>query len=218
MSGIEPNFESEQPLVDKKMLNGSGDGSNATNGYNHRSGNVAGDVAPQNLKNHQLEANYRNQQQMLEAKLAKLQIRFYVLGGITILGFVILIILTAVFFTLLHSNIAHHTHKPKLGTQMAVILEEGVCVACEDYRLGASAEEEATLDKFIDESTEGSGLIKCCVDTPGELLELLKLVSSVSGERRWRERNLGGGREGFVRNGKRWERDKSEKDYTSSAR
>ena len=190
MSHHERPAESEQPLVDngKGSSNSRGGSSkrpsngttSTVNGYNNvrTSNSRDGDFTDsQNQKN--LEASFNSQQKILEAKLRKLQICLYVFGGIVTAGFVILITLCAVFFAKLHHDMAHHTHKPTLSAQMAAILEEGVCVSCDDFRLGASAKEEDVLNKFIDESSGRGRAARCCANTGSELLELLKLVSPV---------------------------------------
>ncbi|GFS12230.1 TNF ligand-like 2 [Elysia marginata] len=197
MSHSERTVESHEPLVgkDTKPLGGKTGSSgnrngNTTTNYNngnnsssrHRSGSRGGgggdDSEPQNLKNYYLETSYMNQHQALQRKLRKLTIHLYFLAGVVVVGFVILITLCAVFFAKLHHDMAHHTHKPTLSAQMAAILEEGVCVSCNDFRLGASAEEEDMLNKFIDESSGAGRSARCCADTGAELLELLKLVST----------------------------------------
>ncbi|KAK3776275.1 hypothetical protein RRG08_039864 [Elysia crispata] len=210
MSRYDRNLESEQPLFEKPVYSNIGSSNSSTsrdtpNGhhYNNRSSNnlnnhhhhhhhhhqnqtpsIGDDADGQDLKSQQdLQWNIQSQNQALEARVSKLQARLLILGGVTVIGFNIIIILCAVFFTKLHYDIAHHTHKPKLGTQMAAILQEGLCVPCEDFRLGPSREEEMKLDRYKDESSGSGREAKCCVDKPGELLELLKLYI----ERRFRQ-------------------------------
>ncbi|RUS89525.1 hypothetical protein EGW08_002713 [Elysia chlorotica] len=211
MSHFDPHhLESEQPLFEKPVYSNISNTSsnNSTsrdtpNGQHysnhHRSSSSANhqllhpqsptsiddeDVGALDLKAQQeLQWNLQTQSQALEARVSKLQARLIILGGVTVIGFNIIIVLCAVFFTKLHYDIAHHTHKPKLGAQMAVILQDGLCVPCEDFRLGPSREEESRLDPYRDESSGSGRSAKCCVDKPEDLLELLKLYI----ERRFRQ-------------------------------
>ena len=205
MSHYDHNLESEQPLFEKPIYsnisnNATGSSREIPNGHNHnhhmnRSGSnhhnnhthnqarspsldEEEDMDGPDLKAQQdLQLNLQNQQQAVEVKVSKLQTRLLVLGGVTVVGFNIVIVLCAVFFTKLHYDIAHHDHKPKLGTQMAAILQEGLCVPCEDFRLGPSREEEMQLERYKDESSGSGRSARCCVDKPVDLLDLLKLVS-----------------------------------------
>ncbi|GFS12212.1 TNF ligand-like 2 [Elysia marginata] len=158
----------------------SSSSSNHNHDHDHRalSPGMGDDMDSSDPKTPQdLQLMLQTQNQAVEARVSKLQSRLLILGGVTIIGFNIIIVLCAVFFTKLHYDIAHHTHKPKLGTQMAAILQEGLCVPCEDFRLGPSREEEMKLERYKDESSGSGKSARCCVDKPGDLLELLKLVS-----------------------------------------
>ncbi|GFO48800.1 tumor necrosis factor ligand superfamily member 11 [Plakobranchus ocellatus] len=191
MSRYDHSLESEQPLFEKpcysNIRSSSGDNNSSgsiPNGHHHHSptSDMREELDSPDLKSQPDTAGFLAQHQVLEARVARLQARLLLVGGITIVGFNILIVLSAVFFTKLHYDVAHHTHKPKLGTQMAAILQEGLCVPCEEFRLGPSPEEEMLLNLYRDESSGGGSSSRCCVNKPGELLELLKLYI----ERRFR--------------------------------
>ena len=189
MSHPERKDGSHKPLFGKSSSS-NGDGGNGNsngNSYNNctssqrqRASSGGIDSNLQNFKNeYGLDpASCLSQQQELEVKLRKIQTRLKVLFGIVVVGFIILMVVCGTCFFKLHQDVAHHTHKPTLSAQMAAILEEGVCVSCEDFRLGPSAAEEDVLSRYIDESSGSGRSARCCADTGAELLELLTLVSA----------------------------------------
>lgn len=110
----------------------------------------------------------------LMTTVAKLKVWLYVITGVSISGFVILIIVVTCLYAALNYDLTHHNHKPKVGEQIAAILErEELCVPCDDLLTGPSPDERSLLERFTQKDTK-TGL-RCCVDQPDELLELLKL-------------------------------------------
>lgn len=113
----------------------------------------------------------------LKARLDALQRWLYWLAIAVVIGTLILIIVVAVLYGKLNHDLTHHSHKPKVGAQLAKILErEKLCLLCDRIRLGPSLEEDDMLKAFTRmDSEEGT---QCCVETPTQLLDLLALVST----------------------------------------
>lgn len=171
MSQYDPNVDSNEPFlkVNNTVSNSGCSSSNAisNNGNNNIYNGVTASAKPTN-KDFECHA--------LQATIAKLRVWLLAITVVSIIGFVILIIVVTCLYTTLNYNLNHHTHKPKVGEQMAAILErEELCVPCDEFRLGPSPEEESMLKRFNLKDTPTG--VSCCVDQPMELLELLKLVS-----------------------------------------
>lgn len=119
---------------------------------------------------------YLEDYERLRSKLAQITCYLYGLAAVVVAGMLILIVIVAVLYGKLSYDVAHHSHQPKVGEQIAKILERGkLCLPCNELRLGPSPEEENMLNKFTRE--EHDNVEKCCVETPSQLLELLELVS-----------------------------------------
>ncbi|XP_070184842.1 uncharacterized protein [Littorina saxatilis] len=112
----------------------------------------------------------------LQKRVARLTSYLYGLAVIVVVGGVILIAIIASLYAKLYYDLTHHSHQPKVGEQIAKILErEELCVPCSEVRLGPSPDEENMLNVFTKrDSKDGQ---KCCVERPAELLRLLELVS-----------------------------------------
>ncbi|XP_046574306.1 tumor necrosis factor ligand superfamily member 10-like [Haliotis rubra] len=125
---------------------------------------------------------YLEDYERLRSKLAQVTCYLYGLAAVVVAGMLILIVIVAVLYGKLSYDVAHHSHQPKVGEQIAKILERGkLCLPCNELRLGPSPEEENMLNKFTRE--EHDNVEKCCVETPSQLLELLELFI----ERTYRE-------------------------------
>ncbi|XP_059156118.1 tumor necrosis factor ligand superfamily member 10-like [Physella acuta] len=168
----DPNIDSKEPFI-QKNFNSAGSSStafnpnaNANNGNNNLHSNS---VANGHTKNN-MEIEYQN----LLSTVAKLRTWLFAITGVAIAGFVILIIVVTCLYATLNYELAHHNHKPKIGEQISSMLErEELCLPCNDFRLGPSQQEKDMLTRFTQKDTE-TGL-SCCVDTPMELIDLLKL-------------------------------------------
>ncbi|CAL1530981.1 unnamed protein product [Lymnaea stagnalis] len=174
MSNIyDPNTESTKPFIQKNnnastSANGTSTSSNANNGNNNIYANSMAQGPPCKTTPHDLD--YSD----LMNTVAKLKVWLYVITGVSISGFVILIIVVTCLYATLNYDLTHHNHKPKVGEQIAAILErEELCLPCDDLLTGPSPDERSMLDKFTQKDSK-TGL-RCCVDQPDELLELLKL-------------------------------------------
>ena len=112
----------------------------------------------------------------LQRRVARLTSYLYGLAVVVIVGGVILIAIVASLYAKLYYDLTHHSHQPKVGEQIAKILErEELCVPCSEVRLGPSPDEEKMLNVFTKRDSKGGQ--KCCVERPAELLRLLELVS-----------------------------------------
>uniref|UniRef100_A0A0B6ZX83 THD domain-containing protein n=1 Tax=Arion vulgaris TaxID=1028688 RepID=A0A0B6ZX83_9EUPU len=169
MSQDDPNVDSKEPFLKTNNLNNSGICSNINNINNGNSiaynGMTATGMKPSNK-----EVDF----DVLQKTIDKMRVWLYAITAVSTTGFVILIITVSCLYASLNYDLHHHTHKPKVGEQMAAILErEELCVPCEDFRLGPSREEDIMLKRFnVKETPNG---LNCCVDQPLQLLELLKL-------------------------------------------
>lgn len=173
MSEYDKNIDSKEPfLKDNHVVNNScpSSSTSSNNSTNTCNGLMAGAKTP----------NKDTEYQALQATIAKLRTWLIAITAVAIIGFVILISVVTCLYTQLNYDLTHHTHKPKVGEQMAAILErEELCVPCEEFRLGPSPEEDSLLKRFnIRDTPNGAN---CCVDQPLQLLELLKLVSKCVG-------------------------------------
>lgn len=172
MSQFDQNIDSKEPFL-KTNMNTAGVCStscinNASNGSAPAYNGMTASCKPPNK-----DADY----DVLQTTIEKLRVWLFAITAVAITGFVILIVVVSCLYARLNYDLNHHTHKPKVGEQMASILEkEELCVPCEDFRLGPSPEEDSMLNKFNRKETPDGQ--SCCVDEPMELLELLKLVST----------------------------------------
>lgn len=115
--------------------------------------------------------DYRN----LELECIRLRKYLYGLTAVVVAGVLILVITISILFGKLSHDLVHHSHQPKVGEQIAKILEtEELCVPCEAVRLGPSEKEDRDLDAFIRRSKPSGE--ECCVEKPQQLLTLLELV------------------------------------------
>ncbi|CAG5120625.1 unnamed protein product, partial [Candidula unifasciata] len=170
MSQFDKNIDSKEPfLKENNVPDNSCSTSSTTNSTGHNSTNISNGLLS-STKTSNKDTDY----QVLQATIAKLRIWLFAITAVAIAGFVILIIVVTCLYTQLNYDLTHHTHKPKVGEQMAAILErEELCVPCEEFRLGPSPEEDSMLRRFnVRETPTGAN---CCVDQPLQLLELLKL-------------------------------------------
>ncbi|CAG5126947.1 unnamed protein product, partial [Candidula unifasciata] len=169
MSTYDHNVDSKEPFLKTNMNNAgvcsTSITSNASNGNTPAYNGVTASCKPPNK-----EFDY----DVLQTTIEKLRVWLFAITAVAVTGFVILIIVVSCLYARLNYDLNHHTHKPKVGEQMASILEkEELCVPCEDFRLGPSPEEDSMLNKFNRKETPTGQT--CCVDEPLELLELLKL-------------------------------------------
>lgn len=112
----------------------------------------------------------------LHRRVARLTSYLYGLAVVVVVGGIILIAIIASLYAKLYYDLTHHSHQPKVGEQVAKILErEELCVPCSEVRLGPSPDEEAMLSDFTRRDTKDGQ--NCCVERPAELLRLLELVS-----------------------------------------
>ena len=174
------NTDSKEPFIEK--LNGPSGSTNPPGGPSTYVNNVSnnsnnhtyqnGVNGTSNLKQTNKEVDYSN----MERTIARLKIWLFVMFGVTLLGFIILIIVVPCLYVSLNYELVHHRHKPKVGEQMSAILErEELCVPRDDLVLGHHPDEDRELSQFtIKEDPNG---VKLCVEKPVELLKLLKLVS-----------------------------------------
>lgn len=110
------------------------------------------------------------------------QLKRYMLGLAVLLAlaFIILIITFSILFANLKWDIENHDHPPKIGAQMNKVLEkEELCLPCNEVRLGPSVEEDQMLDDFKRKPGESGRKDdeQCCVETPTQLLKILRMVS-----------------------------------------
>uniref|UniRef100_A0A2C9K817 THD domain-containing protein n=1 Tax=Biomphalaria glabrata TaxID=6526 RepID=A0A2C9K817_BIOGL len=175
----DPNLDSKQPFLKNNIsaagsstgvCGAGGHNGNASNGNNTAFSNGLNDGSGAPKLNNRLD-DY----QSLQSTVAKLRVWLFAITGVAIAGFVILIIVVTCLYATLNYDLTHHNHKPKIGEQMAAILErEELCVPCEDFLTGPSPQELSKLNRFTMKDTDTGGR-DCCVDQPLELLELLKL-------------------------------------------
>ncbi|KAL5005535.1 hypothetical protein ScPMuIL_018991 [Solemya velum] len=118
----------------------------------------------------------------LRKTIDRLKLYIYALTGIVVAGILILIIVVGVLFGQLSYEVKHHSHQPKVGEQIAKMLErEELCAPCDKVRLGPSPEEDRYLDALTRKNTQDGE--QCCVETPKQLLAMLEMFI----ERRYRE-------------------------------
>jgi len=116
--------------------------------------------------------------QTLKDECIRLRRYMYGLTAVAVSGILIMIIIIAILFGKLSHDVKHHTHQPKVGEEVARILEkEDLCIPCDNIRLGPSDEEDRMLNEFTRKHEPGGE--QCCVETPKELLALLELVSTI---------------------------------------
>ncbi|XP_012944393.1 uncharacterized protein LOC101845807 [Aplysia californica] len=206
MSKYMNDVDSKEPFIEKNHL--SSGPSNAPMGDNHGNGSTTpannisgsnntnssssngnnnsnyhyGGGAPPNNSNSMKQTSQQLDYSHLERTIARLRTYLFAMFGVGVAGFIILIIVVTVLYVNLNYDLVHHRHKPKVGEQAYEIMQkEELCVPCDDFRLGPSPEEERELKKFrLKEGPEG---VSCCVDTPVELMLLLKMFV----ERRFRQ-------------------------------
>lgn len=118
---------------------------------------------------------YSQDYRSLELECIRLRKYLYGLTAVVVAGVLILVITISILFGKLSHDLVHHSHQPKVGEQIAKILEtEELCVPCDAVRLGPSEKEDRDLDAFIRRSKSTGE--ECCVEKPQQLLTLLELV------------------------------------------
>lgn len=139
----------------------------------YAAGQVAGGMA---------SVAFTSENARLSRRVARLTSYLYGLAVVVVVGGIILIAIIASLYAKLYYDLTHHSHQPKVGEQIAKILErEELCVPCSEVRLGPSPDEEAMLNVFTKRDSEDGQ--KCCVERPAELLRLLELYI----EKRYRQ-------------------------------
>uniref|UniRef100_A0A0B6ZXX3 THD domain-containing protein n=1 Tax=Arion vulgaris TaxID=1028688 RepID=A0A0B6ZXX3_9EUPU len=167
MSQYDQSLDSKEPFLKSNNLTSSGNCSNSNViGTNNSNGN--------NNASNGTVTNIKSSSNELQATVARLRVWLFAITAVAIAGFVILIIVVSCLYAHLNYDLNHHTHKPKVGEQMAAILDrEELCVPCDEFRLGPSLEEDSMLKRFNLRDTPSG--VNCCVDQPLQLLELLKM-------------------------------------------
>lgn len=136
------------------------------------------------LKNGKTGHNNTDKTDKLNREIRKLKRYFIGLVVLLFVAFLILIIVFSVLYANMKYDIEHHDHPPKIGAQVAKILEkEELCLLCDEVRLGPSTEEDSMLDTFVRKRPSPGAKEQCCVETPKQLLQLLQLFV----ERNYRE-------------------------------
>lgn len=143
---------------------------------------LRGGTKPNNLNNFSngrstgAMEKYSLDYQNLEMECIRLRKYLFGLTAVVVAGGLILVVTISVLFGKLSHDLVHHSHQPKVGEQIAKILEtEELCVPCDSVRLGPSEDEDRMLDAFIRRSKPTGE--ECCVEKPKQLLAVLELVS-----------------------------------------
>ncbi|XP_050390014.1 tumor necrosis factor ligand superfamily member 10 [Patella vulgata] len=125
---------------------------------------------------------YLEECEKLRTQLDRTKTYLYGLAAVVVVGAVIFISIVAGLYGKLSHDMAHHSHRPKVGEQVAKILEnKEMCFSCGKIRLGPSPEEDTMLNTFVRKDNQKGE--QCCVETPAQLLKLLELFI----ERTYRE-------------------------------
>lgn len=120
----------------------------------------------------------------LKQELRKIQRYFIGVIVLVSIAFLILIIIFSVLYANLKYDVDNHSHPPKVGEQMSNILEkEELCIPCDEVRLGPSFEEDRALDYFVRKPKTENVAEQCCVETPSQLLRMLRMFV----QRKYRE-------------------------------
>ncbi|CAG2202206.1 tumor necrosis factor ligand superfamily member 6-like [Mytilus edulis] len=141
---------------------------------------LRGGTKPNNLNNFSKGRStgamekYSLDYQNLEMECIRLRKYLFGLTAVVVAGGLILVVTISVLFGKLSHDLVHHSHQPKVGEQIAKILEtEELCVPCDSVRLGPSEDEDRMLDAFIRRSKPTGE--ECCVEKPKQLLAVLEL-------------------------------------------
>ncbi|ESO82165.1 hypothetical protein LOTGIDRAFT_237144 [Lottia gigantea] len=129
---------------------------------------------PNNVNGSFKPEGYMEECDRLRTQLSRLTNYLYGLAAVVVIGGVIIISTVAGLYGTLRYDMTHHSHQPKVGEQIAKILEnKEMCFSCSKIRLGPSPEEDKMLNAFVRKDDKKGE--QCCVETPKQLLNLLEL-------------------------------------------